>query len=113
MATSEIKSNNGTYETLATNVILQRFGRMRVLRLKSATYSDVSPLTLPVDDRPPEDIEFVGLKHYNGTHDTLGIGYVRTTGKIECRHFASYNGTAYSVVLPATDQFIGEAIWEV
>ena len=112
MATSTIKSNNGTYETLATGIIIQRFGRMRVLRLKT-TYNYISTLTLPASDRPPEDIEFSGIHHAGGAYGAIGIGYVRTTGKIECRYFQAYMNSAYSILLLNTDSFIGEAIWEV
>ena len=112
MATSKIESNNGTYETLATGIVIQRFGRMRVLRLKT-TYNYISTLTLPATDRPPEDIEFSGVHHAGGAYGALGIGYVRTTGKIECRYFQAYMGTAYSTPLVSTDGFIGEAIWQV
>lgn len=112
MATSTIKSNNGTYETLATGITIQRFGRMRVLRLKT-TYNIISTLILPATDRPPEDIEFVGTHHANGAYGALGLGYVRTTGKIECRYFQDYMGTAYSTPLVSSDSFIGEAIWMV
>lgn len=113
MATSTIMTNNRAPETLGTDVILDRTGNVRILRMRSAKYSVITGITLPEEDRPKTNVEFAGIKHYNGMNATLAIGTVNTNGKINCTHFANYNTAAYSTALVATDNFIGEAIWSV
>lgn len=113
MGNTIIGSYNATSEKLKNDIYIIRYKNIRILRFNSATYANITAITLPVTDRPATRVETLGLKHYGGAYEALALCYVNTNGTINCGYFQSYNGTAYQTNLVATDNFSGEILWIV
>lgn len=113
MGKSTIGSYSASTEKLKDNIYIIRYKNIRILLFNSATYANITAITLPDTDRPSIRVETLGLKHYNGAYNSMAICYVNTNGKIECGYFANYNGTAYQTGLVSTDNFAGQIMWIV
>ena len=99
--------------TLATNVILLRFGTYRLIHFNDATGSAINGITLATTDRPSADEKAIGLKRNSslGTPQ-LGMVVVRyATGKINPYYSATYG--ANLSVLGATDVITASLFYKV